>query len=139
MRRNYAIQSFVVGKECKSCSNKKTENSHRGFYEAVRLSWVTKCQIGAETREIQWALSVEDIWELYRSQDGVCALSGLPIGWAEVGQQHTASIDRIDSKQGYTLDNVQLVHKDINMMKQSFKQEQFVNLCRMIAKYAICR
>ncbi len=50
LRRNYAIHSFLIGKECKACSNKKTENSCRGFYNGIRSSWVVKCRIGAETR-----------------------------------------------------------------------------------------
>jgi hypothetical protein len=136
LRRNYAIHSFLLGKECKACSNKKTENSSRGFYNGIRSSWVTKCRIGAETRGIEWSLTEEDIWALYVQQDGVCNLSGIPIGWATVGQKHTASLDRIDSAQGYTANNVQLLHKDVNMMKQAFSQDHFVALCASVADKA---
>ncbi len=133
LRRNYAIQSFLLGKECKKCSNRKTENSHRGFVGSIRSSWLNKCKVGAETRGIHWELVAQDIADLYDKQEGVCALSGLPIGWVEVGQNHTASIDRIDSKKGYTKGNIQLVHKNINMMKQSFSQEQFIALCNAVS------
>ena len=64
---------------------------------------------------------------LYIDQNKTCALSGLEIGWAEVGQDHTASIDRIDSTKGYTLRNIQLVHKDINMMKQQYTNQYFID------------
>lgn len=134
LRRNYAIQSCLLRKECKSCSNKKTENCHRGMHGPVRTSWLNKCKTGAETRGIKWELSAEGIYELYREQGGVCALSSVPIGWVDVGQLHTASIDRIDSTKGYTVGNVQLLHKDVNMMKQSFSQEQFVAWCKLIAE-----
>lgn len=70
---------------------------------------------------------------MYTIQEGKCALSGLPIGWAEVGSLHTASIDRIDSKVGYLKENVQLLHKDVNMMKQSFSQDYFIEMCSSIA------
>ena len=133
LRRNYAIHSFLLKKECKSCSNKNTENSHRGFYNAVRLSWFEKCKVSAETRGIVWELSVHDVWDVYIKQEGVCALSGIPIGWSQIGQMHTASIDRIDSKKGYLVENVQLLHKDVNMMKQAFCQDHFVNLCKAVA------
>ena len=46
----------------------------------------------------------------------------------------TASLDRIDSKKGYTIDNVQWVYKKINMMKQNYDQKEFVNLCCLIAE-----
>ena len=135
LRRNYAEHSARLGKFCKACSNLFTDNSNRGMYEFIRLSWVTKCATGAETRGLEWSLTPEDIWEVYIAQGGVCALSGLPIGWAEVGPNHTASLDRIDSSRGYTVDNIQLVHKDVNFMKQSYSQEYFLELCKKITKY----
>ena len=133
LRKNYAIESARLSKVCKSCSNKNTENSHRGFYYLIRLSWFQKIKVGAETRGLQFDLTLEDIWFMYTAQEGRCVLSGLPIGWAEVGSLHTASVDRIDSSRGYLVDNCQLVHKDVNMMKQSFSQEYFVQMCQAIA------
>lgn len=133
LRRNYAVHSFRLNKACKACSNKITENCHRGFHGTIRASWFNKCKVGADTRGIVWDLTIEDVWSLYEKQQGVCALSGLPIAWSPVGNCHTASIDRVDSKKGYTTCNTQLLHKDVNMMKQSFSQEQFVALCRSVA------
>lgn len=133
LRKAYAILSFAAGKECKSCSNKKTENCHRGMFNAIRVSWFKKCKIGAETRGIEWSLDVEDVWGLYVGQGGVCKLSGIPISWSAVGQIHVASLDRIDSRKGYIIGNVQLLHKDVNMMKQAFSQEHFIALCFAIA------
>lgn len=133
LRKTYAVESARLEKLCKKCSNRKTDNSHRGFYEAVRLSWFTKVRISAETRGISFDIEVEDVWAMYVSQDKKCALSGLPIGWSDIGQIHTASLDRIDSSLGYHIDNCQLLHKDVNMMKQSFSQERFVELCELVA------
>jgi len=135
LRKNYARLSLELNKTCKSCSNRKTENNHRGLYEnTIRLSWFTKFQTSAETRGLVFDVTIEDIWFLYTAQDGKCALSGLPIGWAEIGQLHTASIDRIDSTEGYFVSNVHLVHKDINMMKQQYSQEYFIELCKAVAE-----
>jgi hypothetical protein len=133
LRKNYAEASESLQKFCKACSNKLTDNCHRGLYEDVRLSWVSKFQTNADLRGFEWALSPELIWEMYLKQNKVCALSGMEIGWSEVGSIHTASLDRIDSSLGYTLDNTQLVHKDINMMKQAFDQDYFVELCKKVA------
>lgn len=133
LRKNYAILSFLVGKECKACSNKKTENCHRGMFNSIRLSWFEKCKVGARTRHLDWDLNIEDVWDIYVRQNGVCNLSGIPVSWAFVGQAHTASLDRIDSKKGYVRGNVQILHKDVNMMKQSFSQEHFISICSAIA------
>lgn len=132
-RKNYAETSFKLGKLCKSCSNKITDNCHRGFYEEIRTSWLEKCKKGAEFRSIKWELSPEYIWQLYLSQDKKCSLTDKNIGWAKEGQIHTASIDRIDSTEGYIIGNVQLVHKDINFMKQQYSQEYFIEMCKLVA------
>lgn len=133
LRKNYAEESFKLGKLCKSCSNKITDNCHRGFYEEIRTSWIEKSKTGAQFRNLNWELSAEYIWQLYLSQDKKCSLSGKSIGWAKEGQIHTASIDRIDSSEGYIIGNVQLVHKDINFMKQQYSQEYFIEMCKLVA------
>jgi hypothetical protein len=75
-------------------------------------------------------------------QDKKCKLSGLNISFTNINTKVTrhrfdlvctASLDRIDSKKGYTLDNVQLVHKDINMMKKEYDQKYFIEMCKLIA------
>jgi len=134
LRKNYAQQSLDLNKTCKKCSNRKTENSHRGMYNLIRLSWFTKSKTGAETRGLIFDITIEDIWSMYTAQEGRCFLSGLPIGWAEVGAIHTASIDRIDSSKGYLKDNVQLLHKDVNFMKQQYSQDYFIKVCNAVTE-----
>lgn len=103
------------------------------MYNLIRISWFNKSKVGAETRGLKFDLTLEDIWFLYTSQEGRCALSDIPIGWSEVGSIHTVSIDRIDSSKGYLKDNVQLLHKDVNFMKQRFSQDYFIEVCKAIA------
>lgn len=45
-----------------------------------------------------------------------------------------ASLDRIDSSQGYIKGNVQWVHKDINKMKFDLSQDRFLELCNIIVQ-----
>ena len=138
LRRNYAIESYNLKKECKSCSNKKTDNCGRGLYQEINITWFNKFKTQAEIRNIFWDISIEDIWILYLKQEKLCALSGVEIGWSEVGHIHTASIDRIDSSIGYIKSNIQILHKDVNMMKQQFKQEYFLKMCENIYFNNIC-
>ena len=44
-------------------------------------------------------------------------------------------MDRIDPDKGYIPDNIQLVDKRINMMKQSLSQEEFIDLCCKVADH----
>lgn len=134
LRRNYAIQSFHLGKTCKKCSNRKTENCHRGFIGEVRTSHFNKFKIGAETRGLEFSITPEYVQELWEKEDRRCALSGLPIDWKGIRNEQTASLDRIDSSKGYVEGNVQIVHKHVNMMKQAYSNEYFIELCCAVAK-----
>ncbi len=49
--------------------------------------------------------------------------------------ERTASLDRIDSSKGYTKDNIQWVHKHVNLMKHKFDQKYFVDICKLIANH----
>jgi hypothetical protein len=41
----------------------------------------------------------------------------------------TASLDRIDSKKGYTTDNIRWVHTMVNMCKNKYREEDFIKMC----------
>ena len=80
------------------------------------------------------------MWDIFEKQDKICALSGLPIEFetSQYGLWHgegTASLDRIDSSKGYICGNVQWVHKDVNRMKQCFKEDRLLDLCKLIVEH----
>jgi hypothetical protein len=52
-------------------------------------------------------------------RDGwLCSLSGMPLRFDEPGHWNTVSLDRIDSKKGYSIENCQLVCKNLNFVKR---------------------
>lgn len=88
---------------------------------------------GATKRKIQFNITIKYAWSLYKLQKGQCALTKRKIIFKK-GNKNRASLDRIDSSKGYIEGNVQWVHKDINIMKQSYSQEYFIELCKDVAK-----
>jgi hypothetical protein len=98
-----------------------------------RLSGINLYRIkrNAKVRNIPFSVTAVELWELFVKQRGMCALSGLPIE-INIRGKNTASLDRIDSLMGYTLENVQWVHKDINLMKMDFSQDRFFELCKKV-------
>jgi hypothetical protein len=86
----------------------------------------------AESKDRDFSIKIEDIWELFIKQDRKCALSGLPIAFLDEG---TASLDRVDSSLGYTPENVQWVHKDVNRMKMAFSDTAFIWMCALIVNH----
>lgn len=79
-------------------------------------------------------LSIKYLWELYIQQNKRCYLSGLQIGFYGC-KKRTASLDRLNSKLGYTIDNCKWVHKDVNMIKQEYDLDYFYYLVNAIYKY----
>lgn len=80
-----------------------------------------------------FTLTIQDMSNLLEAQGKKCALSGLPIETSRYDKAVcTASLDRIDSNKGYTPDNVQWVHTDINFMKQDLNEDYFKDLCRRV-------
>lgn len=67
------------------------------------------------------------MWNLFLKQDRKCALSGEPIQFSSKVHKfdRTDSMDRIDSSKGYTRENVQWLHKHVNLMKWDFTVERF--------------
>lgn len=84
-------------------------------------------------------LSPKFLWELYLKQNKKCALSGLEIGFPPINVKidrkifNTASLDRIDSSEGYVEGNVQWVHKHINKMKTNFENQYYIDMCIKVA------
>lgn len=81
-------------------------------------------------------ITIEEAWDLFIKQNRKCALTGIeltfPKKWKD--KSWTASLDRIDNSKGYTLANVQWVHKDINIMKNKYDQPYFTEMCRLVYK-----
>lgn len=77
--------------------------------------------------------------DLLEQQQYRCRLSGSPISLMprkmHIAGYSTASLDRIDSSQGYLLENVQWVHRDVNFMKNNLSELEFVGLCAAVARF----
>lgn len=91
-------------------------------------------------------ITIEDMLSQWEKQNGLCALTGLPLDlpaysfYHELGKRHrrssgNASIDRIDSSKHYEPDNIQWVHQKINFMKKDWDKSEFVDLCRSVAEF----
>lgn len=89
-------------------------------------------------KKIDFDITIEYAWNLFLKQDRKCALSDLaliiPFRNKNRAISGNASLDRIDSSKGYIENNVQWVHKDINMMKRIYNQDYFISMCELVVK-----
>lgn len=133
---------------CKSCRTRKANKSTKRYnkrdrnanwkgYKEIPYNWFSKYfERAGRKRNINGDITIEQVYILWLKQNKSCALSGLPIGWYDDNGKHTASIDRIDSNGEYTIDNIQLVHKDVNKMKNNLEESYFINLCTFISNHS---
>lgn len=136
--KNYTAKTeSLISNNTKSCGclNKRTGKEHPRYkgYEEITGDYWNKLKRGAKNRNLHFSIQIEFAWELYLKQKKQCALSG----WSLImgRKKQTASLDRIDSKKPYTEDNIQWVHKDINRIKQNYKEDYLFEICKSIIKY----
>lgn len=129
----YHLENGVT-KRCFSCSMKNTDKNNnsnwRGFGE-ISSSYFTHIKNGAKLRKINFNIAIQECDEVWKRQKGICALTGLKI------DIENASVDRIDSKKPYVKDNIQWVLKDLNIMKNRFEEQYFIQMCKLVAEYRI--
>lgn len=106
-----------------------------GYKDLPGSKWKTILR-QAKQRGIFVDVTIEQIWQRFVKQGRKCALSGEELFFDLPGKKSsgTASLDRVDYKKGYTTDNIQWVHKDVNMMKWKLTQNRFLQLCKKITQ-----
>ena len=122
-----------------SCGCVRIEKQLR-YHNDLSYSMWNRIITGALSRGLSFDITIEDAWKQYIKQDKKCALSGLEINLVKNltkdRKLNTASLDRIDSSKGYTKDNIQWLHKDINILKNNYTEKEFLFYCRKIVEYA---
>lgn len=114
------------------CKTVKKSANWQGYKGVGKTYWnsLLRGARGEKGRKpLEFNLTLEFIADLLEAQDYKCKLTGLPIS----AKEGTASLDRINSERGYLPDNVQWLHKDVNMMKRHYSQDYFVMLCQKVA------
>lgn len=119
-------------KQCKQCS--VTRNYKDGALPTpVWKTIINNSKHRGRTLDITKSFAEK----LFIKQNKKCALSGLDIFFAKNYKDYkkglqTASLDRIDNSKEYEKDNVQWVHKHINVMKNVFSEDYFIDLCKQV-------
>jgi hypothetical protein len=144
--RFHTKQNLMKGtlKSCgcfKASSNGPAHGNWKGVGK-ISSSFFCRWKECAKRRKKEFDLTIKDLSEKFEEQNGKCALSGIelktPMNWKQ-GHDYSAynaSLDRIDSTLGYVKGNIQWVDKDINMMKQQFNQNHFIEMCRKVTECA---
>lgn len=131
---------------CKKCylaryPFKQTEQARRNWraYKMSRKGTVT-CLLNnakdrAKRRNLEFSLDSD--WVNHRLDAGHCEVSGIAFDLSDTDNAHRArpfspSIDKIDSKGGYTENNSRLVCFCVNMAMSDWGQETFYFMCEKV-------
>jgi hypothetical protein len=123
---------FVRGL-CQQCVTlqkaKKTSATPESYLQVLN----TQLKSQRLKQGVQYDLTKEDVVDLWETQNGKCALSGVLMTHQRDGtygdrkkKEFNASIDRINPNGPYVRQNVQLVANRINTMKHTLSQDMFM-------------
>lgn len=127
--------------ECKECHNARQRILHLTMQDDLKLKKCLRFRfLGARDRAIKnnipFNLELQYIIDLWYIQNGMCALSGLPMTF-ELNQGRVptnVSIDKIDRTFGYIKGNIQLVCMACNQIKSDLTEIEMYNFCKNIVK-----
>jgi hypothetical protein len=136
IKRRLLVRGHTKSCGCDWRLANKNHNGWRGYGD-IPKDFFSNIRRGAESRNIEFDITIEYLWDLFLQQNGKCALSGLDINFSQKRKDYknrTVSVDRKDSSLGYIEGNVQWVHKLINIMKNKTSDIDFIQMCKYVSE-----
>lgn len=112
------------------------ESSQWKGLSGIPKNYINGLEFGARARGFEFSITLEDIVDCYEKQSKRCYYTAQEVSFEKSRFKKidpTASVDRIDSSKGYTKDNIRIVHKDVNLMKNHFEESYFISICKKIS------
>lgn len=133
------LSNSLMSERTRSCGCLQLKSvSGKHMYREIPIRYYNSIISNAKKRGISFDLSLDEINTKFLEQNKKCYYTGLDIGFLDEilennNRTNSASVDRIDSSKGYSVDNIRLVHKDINKMKNIFTHNQFIDYINKIS------
>lgn len=111
--------------------SKYNKENNKSWYESPNR-WINRhlfqnSKKNAKTKNIPHTITLANVQDMWESQNGRCAISGIAMTWGEKSITN-ASIDQIIPSAGYHLDNVWLVCLGMNTLKMEYSLFELVKL-----------
>lgn len=139
----YPLEDYTNGATgfrtvCKQCTygklRKKWSSSYQEYLKVLHNTSRSK-----RKQTMEWHISPDYLNTLWEEQEGRCKLSGVQMTHHRDGsgaKEFNASIDRIDTEQGYLPGNVQLVCYRINILRHTLSTDMFYWWIHTIHKHS---
>jgi hypothetical protein len=117
---------------CQKCANLLSniyENSPRGSFKILikssKRSTEHRKKINNTKRDNSYDIDFDYLVELFNKQNGLCAISGLPIQFGNtINTNWTCSIERIDVFKGYVKENISLICLEFQATDHSVRMKE---------------
>lgn len=135
---HYAIRGYKDTR-CKKCKREQNLKAREEYSDEKKLYKTIQDRVfaakrRAKTKGIPCTITKEFILDLWNKQNGLCAISKIPMTYEiDAGRVYTnISIDQIEQGKGYTEDNVQLVCMAVNQLKSDWDMNTVKYICKMV-------
>lgn len=128
--------------QCNECQ-KKVKTEYKSTLNGYMRTLFGSIKRRAKKNGILVEISLNDLFDLYEQQKGLCALTGISMSHTHqnpdvvechVKNMYNISVDRIDSDKNYVNDNIQLVCYIINNMKWDISNDKFVEVAKKVTE-----
>lgn len=133
--RERSAAHYQANKEEQKKKAAKRRNTLEGRITAI----LGNAKARAKREGWQYNLDREFLMNMWIDQDGLCAITGLPLALKTTGKRWSSdlvSLDRIDADKHYTKDNVWLVSQRVNYSKGVQTYEEFIDMCKLAVERA---
>ena len=113
---------------CRPCRMTRFQRQTSTTYASYLHEVFKTAKHRAKRRGTEFTIDEEDLIDLWLTQNGRCALSGVVLTHHRDGsgkKDFNGSIDRIANKKGYHVENVQMVAYRVNIMKNTLPEDLF--------------
>ena len=138
-KRNHQV-TRKLGLLCIQCHSEKRKNKRRSESKPLHTRFAEMLRSARHRNNC--TLTVQDLETMWLKQKGLCFYSGITMTFERWGTSsnmstrspYVPSLDRVDSNKGYTMENVVLCCWAVNVGKNNFPLQTYLDVCKEVAK-----